>query len=188
MKHTSSRHQGFVILFTILIAAIIMVIGLGIYSIATREAVLSGTAKEAQYAFYAADAGVECALFAQSLDSSQGGSKILEPGSVASFSCGDSLISIDSGGQGSSTAPYVIHVIVDRDKKTCAQVSIIDTLIGTTPARRIISQGYNICSLAEPLKSNPLLVERVLDTTYALTTGGGQNTPPVTPPAPSGGN
>lgn len=187
MKHTTSSPRGFVILFTILIAAIIMVIGLGIYSIATREAVLSGTAKEAQYAFYAADAGVECALYAQSLDLAGNGTPIFSPGSVTNFFCGDAMISLESGGQGSISAPYVFHMVVDKDKKTCAQVSVIDTLLNTTPARRVISQGYNICTLAQPLKTNPLLVERVLDTTYALTKGASSNTPPSNPPV-SGGN
>lgn len=164
--HINSRYSsGFVILFTILIAAIIMVIGLGIYSIASRETVLSGTAREAQYAFYAADAGVECALYAQYLDNTSGNQvAILANPSSGALYCGANNAVIVSG-NGSVTTPYVFNVLVDEDHKTCARVSVYDS----GPTRRIISQGYNLCKSvdATPLLSNPLLVERDLDTTYA---------------------
>lgn len=164
-----SSHKGFVILFTILISAIIMMIGLGIYSIAVRETILSGSAREAQYAFYAADAGVECALFAQTISPtpySQGG---------PSFSCGAAAVPIQVIGTGIVTGmvndPFQFNVLVDTNKKTCAHVSVFDTVAGTTPVRRIISQGYNICDTrGVPLVSSSLLVERDLDTQFEITT------------------
>lgn len=182
--HTSSK--GFVILFTILIAAIIMVIGLGIYSIATREKVLSGTAREAQYAFFAADAGVECALFIEHLDQTAA-QKVFAPGSTTPFTCGDEIRTLEGGGQGTITSSYVFMILVDRVKKTCAQVSVFDTMLGTTPARRIIAQGYNVCNMSTrlPLKGSSLLVERVLDTTYARRDGQGTPVSPSTPTSPS---
>jgi hypothetical protein len=37
-----------------------------------------------------------------------------------------------------------------------------------------VSQGYNICdALGKPAKTNPLLVERDLDTTYGIDGGSG---------------
>lgn len=165
----NNQHQGFVILFTILIAAIIMVIGLGIYSIASRETVLSGTAREAQYAFYAADAGVECALYGQSLENS--GTVVFGTGNP-SFDCGVNAVNITSG-DGTLSTPYVFNIMVDPIKKTCAQVNVFNyTTLQNEPMRRIVAQGYNICrSDGTPLTTNPILVERDLDTTY-VTTGG----------------
>lgn len=169
--------KGFVILFTILIAAIIMVIGLGIYSIASRETVLSGTAREAQYAFYAADAGVECALYAQSLDNAGvSGTLIFDNPSGSPFDCGSS---VRVSGNGTTITPYTFNIVVDPVRRTCAKVSVYDVAgLPSGPARRIVSQGYNICNLSDgtPLTSNPILVERDLDTLYS--TGGGTVTTP----------
>ena len=55
--------KGFVVLFTVLIASIVLAMTVGISQIALREVVLSASAKEAQYAFFAADTGAECALY-----------------------------------------------------------------------------------------------------------------------------
>lgn len=164
---TSSKAapKGFVILFTILIAAIIMVIGLGIYSIASREAVLSGTSREAQYAFYAADAGVECALYVQKLDHDAGVSTFGTSGSP--MSCGYLMSTIS--GAGTATNPFMFNVLVDEERKTCARVNMYEVvLVSGTTARRVISQGYNMCDVATaaPLITNPILVERDLDTLY----------------------
>ncbi len=177
----TSVHKGFVILFTILIASIIMVIGLGMYSIATRESVLSGTAKEAQYAFYAADAGIECALYAQSLDNT-GGSPILDMGSTQSFPCGGDQVSLVSTGDGGLSDPYVFRIMVDRTKNTCAQVSVFNVGTVSNPnMRSVIAQGYNICDpeTATPIMTSPILVERNLDTLYNAS--GGVATPTPTP-------
>ena len=164
-KYLPKQHNGFVILFTILIAAIIMVIGIGIYSIASRETVLSGTAREAQYAFYAADAGVECALYAQSLENA--GTTVFATGAPA-FDCGLNPVSITSG-DGTFATPYVFNVYVDASKKTCAQVNVFEytPVGGGGPVRRVIAQGYNICRPdGTPLTTNPILVERDLDASY----------------------
>lgn len=163
-----SSHNGFVILFTILISAIIMMIGLGIYSIAVRETVLSGSAREAQYAFYAADAGVECALFAQTVSPTP-----YETQTGGTFLCGANTptpISVLSAA-GTVGDPFQFNVLVDSNKKTCAHVSVFDTVTGSTATRRIISQGYNICDTrGVPLITSSLLVERDLDTQFEITT------------------
>lgn len=175
--------KGFVILFTILVSTIIMLIGLGIYSIATRETVLSGTAREAQYAFYAADAGVECALYAQNLDNTgSGGSLHIDANSNggAPFDCGTGQVVIT--GQGTVSTPFEFSLVVDQNQKTCAKVSMLDsTSLAGSPIRRVLSQGYNICNGTAPLKTNPILVERDLDTTYVV---GGVAAPSATGTTP----
>lgn len=152
-----NNQPGFVILFTILIASIILLIGFGIFSIATRETVLSSTSREAQAAFYAADAGVECALYAQAIG-------LLTSGG-GTFVCGEAKVTVTGAGQ--PALPYEFDVMVDVDNKTCAHVTVFDVNAGA--ARRVVSQGYNICNdQALPSRNNPILVERVLDTTYGL--------------------
>lgn len=175
------RARGFVILFTILISAIVLMIGLGIFSVATRETVLSGTSREAQYAFYAADAGVECALYAQSLP--QGG-PLAAGGNGGSLDCG-ALVSPFSQvqGTGQASTPFEFDILVDTVQRTCAHVTVYDTTSPTgAPARRVISQGFNLCDAnGKPLRKNPLLVERDLDTIYEL------GSAPEPEPAPESG-
>ncbi len=177
----NNLQKGFVILFTILISAIVLMIGLGIFSIATRETILSGTAREAQYAFYAADAGVECALYAESIP----GGPFTPLGHGTPFSCGTAG-SISVAGTGTSELdPFIFHVLMGTGQaQTCAKVSVFDFSTSSGhPARRVISQGYNVCNPDGTPAANPILVERDLDTMYE--TGVLVPIAPITPtPAP----
>jgi Tfp pilus assembly protein PilX len=189
LKKFKETHNGFVILFTILISAIILMIGLGIFSIATRETILSSTSREAQFSFYAADAGVECALYFQTH------SAVFNTGTgfagVASTdwpTCGSATNINGLGTQGTYSDPFQFDIMVDTIQKTCAHVTVYDQDSST---RRIISEGYNICALdsnniPKPTKSNPLLVERVLDTTFNTSSAANATTTSVsTNPAPT---
>ena len=184
-KKFEKTHRGFVILFTVLISAIILMIGFGIFSIATRETILSGTAREAQFSFYAADAGVECALyyqthFPEAFNAANNGFSGVQPGTLPK--CGTAPLD-GTGGDGTSGNPFQFDVMVDSVQKTCAHVIVYDSDSST---RRVISQGYNVCALdssqvPRPVTTNPLLVERVLDTTFSTA-------PPATAtPPPTGG-
>ncbi len=161
-------------------------IGFGIFSIATRETILSSTSREAQFAFYAADAGVECALyyqthFPQAFTSSNNGFSGSAPGSIPN--CGSSNLD-GSGENGTIQNPYQFDIMTDSLQKTCAHVTVYDQDSST---RRIISEGYNICSLdsgiPKPVRTNPLLVERVLDTTFSTAPSSTTTTNPSTVPA-----
>lgn len=62
-KFHHQKNRGFVILFAILVSAIILLISVGIFNIAQKEAVLSSYSRESQKALFAADAAIECAFF-----------------------------------------------------------------------------------------------------------------------------
>ena len=176
----NNLQKGFVILFTILISAIILMIGLGIFSIATRETVLSGTSREAQYAFYAADAGVECALYAESIP--QGPLSVIGYGTP--FACGNNTAISVSGHGSSELDPFMFTVIMGTAQDaTCARVSVFDSsTISGHPARRVISQGYNVCNPdGTPATKNLILVERDLDTMYETGTLAPIGNAPATP-------
>ncbi|MBC7836833.1 hypothetical protein H7X87_03595 [Acetobacteraceae bacterium] len=55
--------RGFTIFFAVLVASLSLSVGLAIYDLLVRELVLSQTVRESQYAIYAADTGIECALY-----------------------------------------------------------------------------------------------------------------------------
>ena len=57
------RPRGVALLFTMLITSIIFSISIGVFNLIIGEIILSGTGRDSQLAFYAADAGVECVLY-----------------------------------------------------------------------------------------------------------------------------
>lgn len=57
------KQKGFTILFAVLVSSIVLALGLGIVAITMKEVQLSGTGRDSQLAFYAADSGAECAFY-----------------------------------------------------------------------------------------------------------------------------
>ncbi len=60
-KYNYSR--GFTLLLASLVASLLLSLGLSMFVIAQKEIILSSLGRDSQYAFYAADAGAECALY-----------------------------------------------------------------------------------------------------------------------------
>ena len=55
--------RGFTLLFSVLVSVLILAVGASIISIALKQVILSGAGRESQFAFYAANTGLECALY-----------------------------------------------------------------------------------------------------------------------------
>ena len=63
IKKIYPKDKGFTLLFAVLVSSLILAIGLSVANLTIREIQLSGTGRESQFAFYAADTGSECALY-----------------------------------------------------------------------------------------------------------------------------
>jgi len=50
-------------LFAVLVSSVLISIGISIFNITVKELTLSSSGRESQFAFYAADTGMECALY-----------------------------------------------------------------------------------------------------------------------------
>jgi len=59
----NEANSGFTILFSVVFAALLLSVGISIFNIAIKELRLSSSGRESQFAFYAADTAMECALF-----------------------------------------------------------------------------------------------------------------------------
>ena len=55
--------KGFTLLFAILVSILVLAVGSSMITIALKQVILSGTGRESQYAFYAANTGAECAIY-----------------------------------------------------------------------------------------------------------------------------
>lgn len=169
-------NRGFAMLFSVLISSLLVVIGLSIFNLTLKELTISTAARESQAAFYAAHAGLECALYWDNPNGIGGritafdtpaditGTPAAISGSIVS--CGGSLVaktvtpsppisptSIKTEftfNITSSANPPCVNVIVTKSQKS---PSGIDTVIE--------SRGKNICGAGRK-------VERGLRADYEL--------------------
>ncbi len=114
IKDKIKKRGGFVILFAVTISAIILAIALGVSSIALKEVRFGTNARDANDAFFAADTGIEYALFHDKTPSSY-------PLNVLTVI--PPIVGLGSTGQ------------------SCASVTVDKTVSSKTT---IISKGYNI--------------------------------------------
>jgi len=136
------KNKGFVLLFAVTLAAILLSIALGVSNIAFKEIKFGTSAKDTNEAFFAADTGVEFALF-QDKDPSNYPSPDPEVGET------------------SLSYSEIVPSLGDA-RKNCAIVSITKDVAGGTT---IISKGYNLgdgnCN-----STNSDRIEREIKTTY----------------------
>lgn len=139
---------GFVLVYAVLVAGVLLTIGVGIYSITAKEVVLSRFGRESQIAFALADIGVECALYWDLRHEgvfATSATPVLPPATTTGLACGGFQINDPpfsySGNATQATTTFIIELPVG-----CAQVAIGKYNSGNTT--RIDSRGYNTCDLS----------------------------------------
>ena len=160
LQATSYKLQaGFTLLMASLIGALLLAIGLAIFNLAFKELILSSSGRESQFAFYAADTGIECALFWDFKNTT--GKSAFATSTASTISCngdsnnvGNQAISVGGGGLGNPTSVFSLTFNPDP---YCATVSV--TKGNTTTL--IESRGYNTCNT-----NNPRRVERAVRVEY----------------------
>ena len=154
LHREAKRSGGFVALFAVLITAIILALTIGLANTAYKEATLASSAKDGSYAFFAADTGSECGLYADSKDAFTTG---------ASFECGGQSLTPGSDNE-------FRFQINSGGKYRCVNVKVLkNDPDGTDFFTRIISEGYNIsCAQVDTLatKDIPHAVSRVIRVSY----------------------
>lgn len=63
LKINLKNNKGFSLLFAVFISTLVLVVGASIISVSLRQLKLSGLARDSQFAFYAANTGIECAMY-----------------------------------------------------------------------------------------------------------------------------
>jgi hypothetical protein len=171
---------GFTVLFASLISSLVLSIGLAILNITLKQNTLSSAGRKTQQSFYAADAGIECALF---LDRGKGqqncrlgyfGTPSTTPtGDYVSSICGNLVSSDDQGSHECLGRTFTINhgsagqTIIDTFEVTgdntyeediCFSVSVIKSM-EVNPSTNIPeltttfeSRGYNTCDTSSPYR------------------------------------
>jgi hypothetical protein len=149
MKKNFQKQEGFTLLIAIITTGTLLLVAAGIMSLAVRSSVIYSAARESQYAFYAADTGVECALYWD----------VQNPSGFTAFSTStSSQITCNSqtmNAGGSQSSEFEFNFAPDP---YCAKVVVTKPSDGSTT---IESFGYNSCD-----SSNTKRVERAVKVTY----------------------
>jgi len=149
-------NKGFTLFIAIIVMSTLLLITTGIVSLAARQSLISSAGRESQEAFYAADTGIECALYWD----------VQNPTGISAFATSTSAIifcnqdALNSGNQwtvgGSEVS--IINRIEFLPDLFCAIVTVTKNMDGST---EIESLGYNTCD-----PSSLRRVERAIRTTY----------------------
>lgn len=149
---------GYTLLFAILISSIILAIGVSILGLARKELMLTLGAKESQVAIYAADDGLECAIYWDAFGAFGTSS------SLTALKCHDITVPLtrtifaDNSGTVDFTIPFdnLRCAVVSVTKKYDSNALISNLYLQTT----VDARGYNICG------TNSKKVERYLQMIY----------------------
>jgi hypothetical protein len=160
-----NKTAGFTLFIALVIASTLLLVSVGIVNLAVRGALISSIAKESQNAFYAADTGVECALYWDVKNPGRNASAFV-PASVQNINCngttlvhGSTLIRTRLGNNATST--FSIN-FANFSETYCATVSVAKVQTGAVVVTKIESKGYNkSCTTSDPRR-----VERAVRVTY----------------------
>ncbi len=149
--------SGFTLLIAIAITGTLLLVATGIVNLAVKQSLISSSGKESQLAFYAADTGMECALYWDAKNPSADQSAFAITTTTLINCNKDSANPANQWTVGGS-AVSVISLITFLPDPYCAIVTVTKNGNGTT---LIESKGYNTCDPA-----NPRRVERAVRATY----------------------
>lgn len=159
------EHPAFTLLIASLIGSILLTLAIFMISIAQKEVLLSTLSRDSQYAFYAADAGAECALF---WDFRSG----FDPDTATHVPhCSGQVVGENIAGISADASDLVIggrgygvpsHMQFEQAGR-CVIVTITKTQVSGSDRTLIDSRGYNLpCSNT----TSPRRLERAVEMRY----------------------
>ncbi|MEK7177046.1 MAG: pilus assembly PilX N-terminal domain-containing protein [Patescibacteria group bacterium] len=161
MKNTN-KNRGFTLFIAIIITGALVLIAAGIGSLATRHAQIASSGQSSQHAFYAADTGMECALY-WDVKNPAGYSAFSTSTPTSPITCNNKNIVVSPVVSGTPPRNGTTTISFDFTPADpyCVVVTIAKWYVGGTPKTKIESKGYNTCSA-----SNPRRVERAVRAQY----------------------
>lgn len=127
------KNSGFVILFAVTLAAILLSIALGVSNVALREIKFGTSAKDTNEAFFAADTGAECAL----VNDKSTSHSFVSTGSTGNIQCLGNTITLN--GSSPVWSFNISGLGAGNNPQGCATV----TVNKTNPTTVVTSKGYN---------------------------------------------
>ncbi|MCX6752232.1 MAG: hypothetical protein NTZ87_01895 [Candidatus Nomurabacteria bacterium] len=155
--------RGFVILFAVTLAAILLSIAIGVTNVALKEIKFSTSAKGTNDAFFAADTGIECAL----VNDKSTINSFTQSGGPSSIQCIGLTITLTKTGTSLNPVWDFVVPSLGSSSQSCAKVKVTKDFSLNTAV--VVSKGYNNGSGGDPSNwtcSNTNNVERELQVSY----------------------
>jgi hypothetical protein len=134
--------RGFTLLIAVIFMSVMLSFGLALGSLAYKQQVLASGAIESQYAFYAADAGLECVLYSDQKDNLF--AYPTDPAAPAPVMTCDNAAPISSTVLSHAAGGWVIASRLSLDSgKRCADVTIYKPPAGEG-VTYLFSEGYSV--------------------------------------------
>ena len=159
--------RGIALLVTMIFMSVMLAFGLTLAALAYKQSVLASAAAQSQYAFYAADAALECALYADQkqqafLYDTHNASNAPDPDIVAD-NCNGSYVAPYSYSYNATQLVFSERISFDSGGiERCADVTVYKTADDRT---YLYAEGYNVACTAVTA-NNTRVVVRGLDAKY----------------------
>jgi Tfp pilus assembly protein PilX len=155
IKHSSQ--SGFTLFIAIAVTGTLLLVATGVVSLSYKQSLISNSGRESQVAFYAADAGMECALF-WDVKNPGGSDSAFATSTGSTIYCNKDANNPGNEWVVGGSSQSAINSITFLPDPYCAKVTVTKNANGTT---QVESLGYNTCDV-----SNPRRVERAVRATY----------------------
>lgn len=161
------RQAGMTLFIAIIIMSVLLFVTFAVANISVKSSLFAYSGRESQLAFYAADTGIECAIYwdtkfdTSKFDINTPGSPINCVGNDitnSSSPVGTSTANLIGGGGTSNPTSVFSFLLSSNTALPCAVVTVTKNADGST---YIKSRGYNTCDT-----SNPRRMERGVEVTY----------------------
>lgn len=147
-----SGEKGFAMLFSVLVSSLLVAIGLSIFNITLKELTISTAGRESQIAFYAANSGMECALYWQfKQDAFATSTSDISRATDIDAKCNDSRVNgnaeiIFDNSNSATTEKKDVYVDTADTNGPCFDIRVERSASGGKLTTIIKSQGRNICA------------------------------------------
>ncbi|OHB15305.1 MAG: hypothetical protein A2431_01485 [Candidatus Zambryskibacteria bacterium RIFOXYC1_FULL_39_10] len=168
------KNKGMTLFIAVSIMGVLLFISFAVVNVAIKGSLFATSGRDSQFAFYAADSGLECALYWDSkydafstsshpllLDNTVycAGSGVVSGQNLYGTTTVQGLIGL--GGDSDPTSRFSFLMDQSVVSSPCAVVTVRKYYSGVNLMTYIKSRGYNTCEM-----TNPRRVERGIEVTY----------------------
>jgi hypothetical protein len=144
----SRKQRGIALYMAVTVTGVLVLVSFAILNVTIRQLSITSAARDSQAAFFAADSGIECALF-WDLKNNIGG----VPSGISAFSTSSHAATVDCNGM---TVPSLLTMPGGQNGTStfsfdfppdhfCVTVQVGKAYQGNIPVTHIESRGYNSC-------------------------------------------
>lgn len=172
MIGSNITQRGFALFIAVILSSVAAVVTLALTSLAYKSLILSSTARESQYAFYAADTALECALYWDAGKNNASGVTLFPydaSATTVTITCGTQSVTLTGSQPDVHTTKYQSGWFA-LNGSACARVSVYKTDGTTAPAvhvGQLFGDGVNVaCAKVTTNPIDPRAIERGLKAWY----------------------